>query len=62
MAASIGTLLENPDFAMLAESFGAVGVRAKDLDALEGALREGCEDPRPVVIEYQMERLPNPFI
>jgi acetolactate synthase-1/2/3 large subunit len=57
-----GTLLENPDFALLAESFGAVGVKAKDLDALEGALREGCEDPRPVVIEYQMERLPNPFI
>ncbi len=54
----IGTELVNPDFVKFAESFGAVGVRVETDDALEGAIREGLADDRPVVIERPMERLP----
>lgn len=55
----IGTDLVNPDFAAYARSFGAVGVRISGVDQLEGAIREGLADNRPVVIELPMERLPN---
>ena len=55
----IGTNLVNPDFAAYAESFGAVGVRLKGVEQLEGAVREGLQDDRPVVIELPMERLPS---
>lgn len=57
----IGTELVNPDFAKYAESFGAVGVRISDVEHLEGAVREGLADNRPVVIELPMERLPSAF-
>ena len=55
----IGTALVNPDFAKYAEAFGAVGVRLRGVDQLEGAVREGLQDNRPVVVELPMERLPN---
>jgi acetolactate synthase-1/2/3 large subunit len=55
----IGTELVNPNFAKYADSFGAVGVRIDRVDQLEGAVREGIEDDRPVVLELPMERLPN---
>ena len=57
----IGTELVNPDFAKYAEAFGAVGVKLRGVDQLEGALREGLADDRPVVIELPMERLPSIF-
>jgi len=57
----IGTELVNPDFAKYADAFGAVGVRIPSVDHLEGAVREGLEDDRPVVIELPMERLPSLF-
>lgn len=57
----IGTELVNPDFAAYAESFGAVGVRVPSVDRLEGAIREGLADDRPVVIELPMDRLPSVF-
>ncbi|HEY8528008.1 MAG TPA: thiamine pyrophosphate-dependent enzyme [Acidimicrobiales bacterium] len=57
----IGTELHNPDFAAYAESFGAVGVRVPTVDQLEGAIREGLADDRPVVIELPMDRLPSIF-
>jgi acetolactate synthase I/II/III large subunit len=55
----IGTELVNPDFARYAESFGAVGVRVSTVDGLEGAIRDGLADDRPVVIELPMDRLPS---
>ena len=55
----IGTELVNPDFAKYAEAFGAVGVRLSSVDQLGGAVREGLQDDRPVVIELPMERLPS---
>jgi acetolactate synthase-1/2/3 large subunit len=57
----IGTELVNPDFVAYAEAFGAVGVRAKGPDGLEGALREAVADNRPVLIEVPIERMPSVF-
>jgi len=57
----IGTELRNPDLVAYAESFGAVGVRAKSTDALTGALREAFTDDRPVVIEMPLSQLASPF-
>jgi len=55
----IGTALVNPNFAKYAETFGAVGVRLDGVHQLEGAVRDGLADNRPVVIELPMDRLPN---
>jgi acetolactate synthase-1/2/3 large subunit len=58
----IGTLLENPDFARLAQSFGADGLRLRDASQLESALREAIEGRRPAVIECPIPRLPSAFV
>jgi acetolactate synthase-1/2/3 large subunit len=58
----IGTLLENPDFARLAQSFGADGLRLRDASQLESALREAIEGRRPAVIECPIPRLPSSFV
>jgi acetolactate synthase-1/2/3 large subunit len=57
----IGTLLRNPDFAQLARSFGADGVRLSDAGELAPALREAIAGGRPSVIECPIDRLPSPF-
>lgn len=57
----IGTLLENPDFAKLAQSFGADGIALRDASQLEPALREALAGRRPAVIECPIPRLPSPF-
>jgi len=57
----IGTELRNPDFVAYAESFGAVGVRVKDVDDLAPAIRQGFTDNRPVVIEMPIDRLSSAF-
>jgi acetolactate synthase-1/2/3 large subunit len=56
----LGTDLNNPDFAKLAELFGAKGMRA-DPDHLSGALREALEARQPVVIEIPIPTLIPPF-
>jgi len=57
----IGTVLHNPDFAALARSFGADGIRIEGVDQLEGALGEALAGGRPALIECPMDRLPSPF-
>jgi acetolactate synthase-1/2/3 large subunit len=57
----IGTLLQNPDFARLAQSFGADGIALRDASELEPALREALAGRRPAVIECPIPRLPSPF-
>jgi acetolactate synthase-1/2/3 large subunit len=57
----IGTVLRNPDFVKLAESFGASAVKVRDHDQLEAAIRDAVTATGPVVIECPMERLPTPF-
>ena len=57
----IGTQLANPDFARLAQSFGADGVRVGSVDDLTTVLPEAVANNRPTVVEVPMERLPSPF-
>jgi acetolactate synthase-1/2/3 large subunit len=57
----LGTVLKNPDFAMLARSFGVDGVRLDSADQLEAGLREALAGRRTSVIECPTPRLPSPF-
>jgi acetolactate synthase-1/2/3 large subunit len=47
----LGVELRNPDFVRLAESFGALGLRADSPDALGPVLERALAADRPVVIE-----------
>jgi acetolactate synthase I/II/III large subunit len=58
----IGTVLHNPDFAKLAESFGADGIKLTSSDQLEGAIREAVANGRPTVVEIPIPRMPSPFV
>jgi acetolactate synthase-1/2/3 large subunit len=57
----IGTELHNPDFARLAESFGAQGIKLNGPDGLREALRAALSSKRPTLIEVPMPTLPPPF-
>ena len=57
----IGTRLHNPDFAQLAEVYGAVGVRLDSHEGLGHALRDALRADRPVVIEVPIPNLAPPF-
>lgn len=47
-----------PDFVKLAEAYGAVGMRVKDHQDVDGALREALqESKRPVVIDFWVDRM-----
>jgi acetolactate synthase-1/2/3 large subunit len=50
-----GTELVNPDFAALARSFGAVGIKLSDHRELKEALRSALTEDGPVVIEIPLE-------
>ncbi len=56
-----GTRFHNPDFARMAESFGAVGVKLGGPAELGGALRDALEADAPVVIDVPMPVLTPPF-
>lgn len=55
-----GTDLNNPDFARLAELFGAKGIKAEP-EQLGRALREALEAGQPTVIEVPLPTLIPPF-
>ena len=57
----IASELGNPDFLRLAESFGALGLRADTPDALRGALEKGLAADRPTVIEVPAKQMPDPW-
>lgn len=57
----IATDLRNPDFVKLAESFGALGLRAKTPQDLRKALRQAFEAGRPTVIEVPVGSMPSPW-
>ena len=57
----IGTRLHNPDFARLAEAYGAVGVRLDSHEGLGDALCDALRADRPVVIEVPIPNLAPPF-
>ena len=57
----IGTRLHNPDFAQLAEVYGAMGIKLSSHEELGDALRSGLRAQRPVVIEVPIPNLLPPF-
>ncbi len=57
----VGTRLHNPDFARLAEAFGAQGVKLKGPEGLAEAMRSALASNRPTVIDIPMPTLPAPF-
>jgi acetolactate synthase-1/2/3 large subunit len=58
---TIGAELRNPDFVSLAESFGAVGLRARSPDELRAALRQAFDEAGPVLIEVPVGEMSNPW-
>ncbi len=48
-----------PDFAKLAEAFGAVGLRATKPEEVEPVLREAIATPRPVIMDFVVEQEEN---
>jgi acetolactate synthase I/II/III large subunit len=58
---TIASDLTNPDFVKMAESFGAVGLRAKSPEELRVALRRGFKEAGPVVIEVPIGDTPAPW-
>ena len=57
----IGTRLHNPDFAQLAEVYGALGIRLDNHEGLGDALRTALRADRPAVIEVPIPNLAPPF-
>ncbi|MBI4333821.1 MAG: thiamine pyrophosphate-binding protein [Chloroflexi bacterium] len=58
---AIGTRLHNPDFARVAEDFGARGIKLSGPDELGPALRSVRDATRPTVIEIPLPHMPTPF-
>ena len=50
-----------PDFKLLAEAFGAVGMRVTEEDEITPALREAIDCKRPVVIDFRTSAEENVF-
>ena len=50
-----------PDFAKLAEAFGAVGLRATKPSEVEPVLREAISVPRPVIMDFVVEQEENVY-
>jgi acetolactate synthase-1/2/3 large subunit len=57
----IGTRLHNPDFARLAEVYGALGIKLSSHQELGDALRTALTSQRPAVIEVPIPVLLPPF-
>ncbi len=57
----IGTRFHNPDFARLAETFGARGVKLSGPEGLREALRAALKEKRPTVVEIPVPTLAAPF-
>jgi len=51
----VGARLQNPDFAAVAEAFGAAGYSVRTPEALEATLTKALADGRPAVIEVRTE-------
>jgi acetolactate synthase I/II/III large subunit len=57
----IASDLTNPDFVKMAESYGAMGLRANSPEELRVALRRGLKEPGPVLIEVPIGETPAPW-
>ncbi|MDJ0928100.1 MAG: thiamine pyrophosphate-binding protein [Gammaproteobacteria bacterium] len=58
---NLGAPLRNPDFVALAESFGALGLRATTPEELRGAIRQGFAAGGPVLIEVPVDTMASPW-
>jgi acetolactate synthase-1/2/3 large subunit len=54
-----GTLLQNPDWLMLARAFGVEGVRVDDIDKLPAVMRDAIAHGGSTLIAVPMDRLPS---
>lgn len=51
-----------PDFKMLAEAYGAVGIRVERMSDVDDAIRRALEvDDRPVIVDFRVSREENVF-
>ncbi|HJU33414.1 MAG TPA: thiamine pyrophosphate-dependent enzyme [Hyphomicrobiaceae bacterium] len=57
----IASDLTNPDFVKMAESYGAMGLRAHSPEELRTALRRAFKEPGPVLIEVPIGETPAPW-
>ena len=57
----IGTRIHNPDYAKLAESYGAEGIKLSGHQDLRPALRDALKADGPVLIEVPIPNLVPPF-
>ena len=53
----LATDLRNPDFVSMAESFGAMGLRAEDPKSLKAAIEKGLAANGPVLIEVPVDKV-----
>ncbi|MDO8691208.1 MAG: biosynthetic-type acetolactate synthase large subunit, partial [Dehalococcoidia bacterium] len=51
----VGTPISSPDFAMVAQAYGVLGMRVSDLSEVEPALRRAMAHDGPVVIDFVVE-------
>ncbi len=58
---TIASDLLNPDFVKLAESFGAMGLKAESPEALRQALQQAFAANAPVLIEVPCGEMPSPW-
>ncbi len=58
---SYTTLTGNPDFAKLAEAYGAVGMTVSRAEDVRGALEEAIATPAPVVLDFKVAPEENVF-
>ncbi len=58
---TIASDLVNPDFVKLAESYGALGLRAETPDQLRAALQEAFKANHPALIEVPVGEMPSPW-
>ncbi len=56
-----GTLLRNPDWVMLAKSFGVEAAVLPSIGHIEGAVREACGHAGSTLLIVPMDRMPNVF-
>jgi len=57
----LGTKLQNPDFALLAETFGALGIKLSHLGGLRDGLRDALQENKPTVVEIPVDCLVPPW-
>ncbi|MCM8747370.1 thiamine pyrophosphate-binding protein [Thermomicrobium sp. CFH 73360] len=55
----IASDLYNPDFVLLAQSFGIEGVRVGTPEALRDVVKDAVRDPRPILIEVPVGEMPS---